>query len=142
MILCVNNKKFSCDKKKLNITDLVEKYVLHCLVSEAESDESEKSKQEKKSKKSRFPNLAGFCRYYGLTKSYIEELKKTKPLQYESLCMIFEDEALNSELSATVLTAYLKRHLGYAEKVKSERSLCEDEKTVLVFDHDIEDAGK
>jgi hypothetical protein len=137
----VKNKKISTDKKKLNITDLVEKYVIHCLMLDGENDEEQGSKPKKKGKKSRFPNLAGFCRFYGFTKTDIEKLKTRKPLQYESLCMVFEDEALNSELSPTVLNAYLKRYLGYADKTKGERGMWEGEQIQLVFDHDIEDAG-
>ena len=55
---------------------------------------------------------------------------------------MFEDEALNSELSPTVVTAYLKQRLGYGEKQETHRASCELPELKLVFDHDIfEDGG-
>ena len=55
---------------------------------------------------------------------------------------VFEDEALNSELSPTVITAYLKQRLEYGERAEPKRAACELPEVKLVFDHDIfEDGG-
>lgn len=137
-----NLSKKQRKNKNLNITELVEKYVIHCLEECADDNENDESKGRVRNRKTRFPNFAGFCRYYGFSRKYIENLMRKKPTQYESLCMIFEDEALNSELSPTVLTAYLKHHLGYTVKPKTEIKDGENEHITLVFEHDIKNDGK
>ena len=91
--------------------------------------------------KGRFPNLAGFCRYLGLGIEELEEGFKDSPEEYGALCAVFEDEALNSELSATLISAYLKQRLGYGEKQETKRSSCELPEVKLVFDHDIFEDG-
>lgn len=92
--------------------------------------------------KSRFPNLAGFCRYLGVGVESLEEAFKEYPESYNALCAVFEDEALNSELSPTVITAYLKQRLGYGEKQEVKQASYQLPELKLVFDHDIfEDGG-
>lgn len=62
--------------------------------------------------------------------------------EMDTLLAMFEDEALNCELSATLVSAYLKKHLGYGEKTEAPRGSCQTEGLKLVFDHDIwEDGG-
>ena len=90
----------------------------------------------------RFPNLAGFCRHLGLGIDEFRERFADHPDVYGALCAVFEDEALNSELSPTVITAYLKQRLEYGEKTEPKRAACELPEVKLVFDHDIfEDGG-
>ena len=91
-----------------------------------------------------FPNMAGFCRWLGGGISLVEGLKEADPEGYGLLCATLEDEALNSSVSPTVLSAYLKRRLGYAEKDEDvKRSTeAECEQIRLVFDHDITEDGK
>lgn len=92
--------------------------------------------------KSRFPNLAGFCRYLGVGVESFEEAFREYPESYNALCAVFEDEALNSELSPTVITAYLKQRLGYGEKQEVKQASYQLPELKLVFDHDIfEDGG-
>lgn len=92
--------------------------------------------------KSRFPNLAGFCRYLGIGIEALEESFREYPESYDVLCAVFEDEALNSELSPTVVTTYLKQRLGYGEKQEVRQASCQLPELKLVFDHDIfEDGG-
>lgn len=92
--------------------------------------------------KSRFPNLAGFCRYLGVGLDALRECFAEYPESYDALCAVFEDEALNSELSPTVITAYLKQRLGYGEKQEVKQASCRLPELKLVFDHDIfEDGG-
>lgn len=64
--------------------------------------------------KARFPNIAGFCRFLGTGISDILIFKSEYPLEYDRLLAIFEDEALNSEVSPTLLSAYMKRRMQYA----------------------------
>jgi len=134
-----NNRKAEDFCKENSIVTLVEDYVIHCLNSS--KSESETEKEKKKKEKSRFPNFAGFCRYYGFTQKDMKKIHENYPEQYDALCMVFEDEAFNSELSPTVLTAYLKHRLGYSDKKQTESGVWDDGEISLVFDHDIEDAG-
>ena len=89
-----------------------------------------------------FPNLAGFCRWLGWGGSEMELLKKSAPELYDRICTVLEDEALNSEISASVLTAYLKKRLGYSESDKVEKSEVESGQLRLIFDHDILSDGE
>lgn len=91
--------------------------------------------------KGRFPNLAGFCRYLGFGLERLEETFRDSPDEYGALCAVFEDEALNSELSATLISAYLKQRLGYGEAKETKRASCELPEVKLVFDHDIFEDG-
>ena len=90
----------------------------------------------------KFPNLAGFCRHLGLGLDEFRDSLKGSPHAYGAICAIFEDEALNSPLSATVITAYLKKRLGYAEKEEIKQTSFDLSEVKLVFDHDVfEDGG-
>ena len=85
----------------------------------------------------RFPNMAGFCRYLGMGVESFRLSMKERQEEYGALLALFEDEALNSGLSATLVSAYLKRHLGYGEKAESGASVCEADRVKLIFEHDI-----
>lgn len=90
----------------------------------------------------RFANLAGFCRYLGMGVDAFEREMAGYPEIYGAVCAMFEDEALNCELSATLVSAYLKKRLGYGERADESRSICESAETRLVFEHDVmEDGG-
>lgn len=88
-----------------------------------------------------FPNLAGFCRSLRCGINAAEELRQSYPEVYDRLCAVLEDEALNYPLSPTVLTAYLKRRLGYADQPQPVSSVAECEQLRLIFDHDILEDG-
>lgn len=91
-----------------------------------------------------FPNVAGFCRWLGGGISLVEQMREEDPEGYGLLCATLEDEALNSSVSPTVLSAYLKRRLGYGDKEESAKKSTEAEceQIRLVFDHDIMEDGK
>ncbi len=91
----------------------------------------------------RFPNMAGFCRYLGMGVEQFCLSMKERQEEYDALCAMFEDEALNSGLSATLISAYLKRHLGYGEKSEAAgKSSMELDQIKLVFEHDIYKDGE
>lgn len=115
------------------IINLLEEYVLSC--SEELNKNTEGAK--KKSKQS-FPNLAGFCRFIGVSAAKLERFGKEAPEVYGRILAILEDEALNSSLSPTLISAYLKKRLGYeASKTQEDRGQLE-----IKFEHDIfEDGG-
>ena len=128
------------------LTSIAEEYVIFCHTSEEKEcgNDCQSSQKKKKSadKPSSFPNIAGFCRYFGIGAQKYERLSKKFPDEFEKLSAIFEDEALNSEMSASVLTAYLKKRLGYSESDKVEKSEVETGQLRLIFDHDILSDGE
>ena len=78
----------------------------------------------------RVVNVAGFCRYAGITTAHFRELAERFPEVAGQLLDLFEDEALNSDMSPSLLTSYLKARLGYGEE-KSDGALN------VTFEHDI-----
>ena len=106
------------------LPEIVEQYVLECI---------RKTRAEKKDK-SIFPNVAGFCRYCGAGKADLDSLREKFPREYGALMSVFEDEALNSELSSTVLAYYLKNMLGDEEVARVS--------PVIRFEHDILSDGQ
>jgi len=70
-------------------------------------------------------------------------MKEKYPDSYSALCLIFEDEAYNAEISATVLSAYLKKRLGYGEPENTpDSSVNVAGPLKLIFEHDILSDGE
>lgn len=115
---------------------LVEEYVNYCY-SFGCTPKNEKTAQ--KTRKQRFPNLAGFCRYFGIGDTEYKSLKNKYPKEFERINWVFEDEALNAEVSPTIVSAYLKRRLGYE---KSNESEIIDGELKVIFEHDIMEDGE
>ena len=115
------------------VARLAEEYITSCRTAEKNGEGESASKK----KSARFPNLAGFCRYLGISREKYERISKKYPEQFGELEAIFEDEALNSDVSASVLTAYLKRRLGYTEGDKSEKTELDTGQMRLIFEHDV-----
>ena len=62
------------------------------------------------------------------------------PNEYDKLIAIFEDEALNSDVSPTLLSAYLKKRLCYSYERSGEsdgRREDSDKEVRYCFEHDI-----
>ena len=114
---------------------LAEQYVSEC----AKENSEEKGR---KKESSRFPNLAGFCRTLGTGLFWLEGLEREFPEQYGALCALFEDEALNSNQSPTVISAYMKEHLGFGEGKKETSGACVSGDIKLIFEHDIYEDGR
>lgn len=87
------------------------------------------------SDKGRIVNIAGFCRYIGVSAAHLRELCEQYPEQYAQLLNLFEDEALNSGMSPSLLMSYLKARLGYGDE-KSDGAL------KVTFQHDIMKDGE
>lgn len=134
---CVSNNENSEELYKFCevglIGQLAEEYVKSC----KEIEKNGEGEVAQKKKTSKFPNLAGFCRYLGISREKYERLSKKYPEEFGKLEAIFEDEALNSDVSASVITAYLKRRLGYNDSEKSEKTELETGQLRLIFEHDI-----
>ena len=112
------------------LPELAERYILSC----RNSSTGVKGKD-------RFANVAGFCRFCGIGLSELSEMKKNYPERYSALCFILEDEALNSELSPTLLASYLKKHLDFTER-SEDLSEVNAGQLRLIFEHDIEKDGE
>jgi hypothetical protein len=89
----------------------------------------------------RIPNVAGFCRFLGATLSDFDRLRSTRPEIHGAICAALEDEALNSQMTATILSIYLKHRLGYSEEKKEERTVTDSGQLRLIFDHDAYEDG-
>ena len=117
------------------ITALLNKYLQSC---HAEQNQEQIQNEKKKNhKESIFPNLAGFCRYLGISTSELEAFGKSNPCEYSKILTVLEDEALNSGISPALLSAYLKKRLGY-DGAKIQESISQLE---IKFEHDIFEDG-
>lgn len=117
--------------KRGELLSLAEEYVKECQAIEVEG----------KKGRGRFPNLAGFCRKLNVGVSSIKLLEGEYPEQYGALLSLFEDEALNSSQSPTVLSAYMKEHLGFGGKKEGGATVSAGD-IRLIFEHDIMEDGK
>jgi hypothetical protein len=100
------------------LSELVEEYLAACDMP-CEVDAKRSSKRSMR----RFPNLAGFCRYFRIGGSEYNALAAKYPLEFEYLSAVLEDEALNSgtkKISASVLNLYLKSRFGYGGEDKHD----------------------
>ena len=124
-----------------DVATRLEAYLAFC---RERSPEASGSKRSGSGGERSFPNVAGFCRWLGGGISLVEQLREEDPEGYGLLCATLEDEALNSSVSPTVLSAYLKRRLGYGDKEEGAKKIAEAEceQIRLVFDHDIMEDGK
>ena len=126
------------------VNEILEDYILSCskketLFEDSESASGEKAKSKKKSTTPKaFPNLAGFCRYLGISIGELSDASRDYPAEYEKLLTVLEDEALNSSLSPTLISAYLKKRLGYAANNKEDSA---ENQMQIKFEHDIFEDG-
>ena len=107
------------------LPEIVEQYVLECI----------RRTHKEERKKSILPNVAGFCRFCGVGREDLEGLRDRFPREYGALLSVFEDEALNSDLSSSALAYYMKNMLG-DDEVKDSGI------PVIRFEHDILSDGQ
>ena len=108
---------------------LLEHYVTLC---HEQSDAATEPKRSARTAR-RLPNLAGFCRYLAIGTEEFHRVAEEYPNEIAPLYAILEDEALNSGLPPAVLSAYLKRRLGY----EREEDDAPTEPLQICFEHDI-----
>lgn len=111
---------------------MLEEYIFFCKSSEMDSTSSASSK--KASAKGRFPNIAGFCRFMKTGIGELDELETLFPQEYERILSVFEDEALNSDLSSALLSSYMKKRLFYEKPATESKG---DGEIKVCFEHDI-----
>lgn len=106
-----------------------DEYIVYCSASGSDDGKSKR--------RTRFPNLAGLCRYLGTGLDDLRLLKEIYPDSYDRLLAIFEDEALNSDVSTTLLSAYMKKRLSFAveEEVKTQKDTTRE--VCYCFEHDV-----
>ena len=126
----------ACRRKTLN--RVLEKYVKHCR-EDNDDDEEASSKPSRKRSSGRFPNIAGFCRFNRTSVEELEELSSKYPIEIAQIYAIFEDEALNSGLPPAVLSAYLKKRLGYEKETPKKDA---SGQMSIRFEHDIFNDGE
>ena len=129
--------KEHCRRRTLN--RILEKYIKSCRYDPGD-DGGTATKQPSKKGFARFPNIAGFCGFYRISIEDLENLASEFPEEISYLYAIFEDEALNSGLPPAVLSAYLKKRLGYEKDDPSRDSF--QAPLSIRFEHDIYDDGK
>lgn len=83
------------------------------------------------SKKPIFANVAGFCRFAGISVSEFLNMKEHFPIEFEAAGAYFEDAALNSAATATLVGMYLRQYGFWGTPVEEEISC----------DHDMEADG-
>lgn len=115
-----------CAAEKNCIPRMLKKYLKRC--------EEQKSESDSKKEVRRLPTLAGFCAMLNCGLSAADMLRNLFPLQYDYICAVLEDEALNSARSPTVLNTYLKERLGYGQKSDAD---AEESPLQPIFEHDI-----
>ena len=121
----------ACQEERLEV--LAEEYISFC------KNTADCEKKASKRGGGKFPNVAGFCRHFRIGASEYDCLARKYPAEFEKLFVAFEDEALNSDVSPTILSAYLKKRLGYDRE--SEREIT-DGQLKIVFDHNIMEDGE
>ena len=129
---CEGEIERACREERLE--SLAEAYVDFCKSASSDGEKKSTSKCA-----SRFPNVAGFCRYFRIGATEYDCLAKKYPAEFEKLYATFEDEALNSSVSPTILSAYMKKRLGYDRESEMEIS---DGQLKIVFDHNIMEDGE
>lgn len=76
------------------------------------------------SKKPIFANVAGFCRYAGISVGEFLAYKKVFPAEFENAGAYFEDAALNSGATATLVGMYLRQY-GFWNGPAEDEVICD-----------------
>ena len=113
-----------CQKGRL--IKMAEKYISFCLDAQQ--------------KKPRLPNVCGFFRWLKLSSLALDRLKRAYPEKFRTLLMLFEDEALNSELPPSIISTYMKQ--SFARDTDSGVAEENCGPITLIFDHDIKLDGQ
>ncbi len=125
----MNGDRFDDLCRGRNLVSMTEDYIESCRAPSGTAKAS-----------SRLPNIAGFCRQFGLRRDDLQRLKKERPDLYDYLTFTMEDEALNSGASATLVGAYMKQRLGYGDRDETV-TVANGGEMRLIFEHDIEKDG-
>ena len=86
----------------------------------------------------RLPNIAGFFRWLKLSATARDHFKEAYEEEYKTVKMIFEDEALNSPLPPSIVSAYMKQY--FSTEIGEDNS--KRGEITLSFEHDIYHDGE
>ena len=78
-------------------------------------------------KKPIFANVAGFCRFAGISVAEFITFRRKYPTEFESAGAYFEDAALNSGATASLVGMYLRQYGFWGSPIEDE----------VVCDHDM-----
>ena len=126
---------FTSLKRSGTLGARVEEYIRSC-----DAPRGEGEARSKRASLGRLPNLAGLCRYLGTGLGDLKTFSVKYPREYDNLLAIFEDEVLNYDTSSTMLTAYLKKRLCYADEPADEPEKITEVR--YCFEHDITRDGE
>ena len=76
------------------------------------------------SKKPVFANVAGFCRFAGISVAEFLAMRRRFPVEFESAGAYFEDAALNSGATASLVGMYLREY-GFWGRTSEEELECD-----------------
>ena len=102
-----------------------ENYIVFCLSSDPK----------------RLPNMAGFFRWLKLSAAALDHFRQAHSEKFRTVKMFFEDEAINSDLPPSIVSAYMKQLLSSENGTDEPKEESEGNIT-LVFEHDIEHDGE
>ena len=134
-----------------NMMTLLEQYLSSCGRGSCDRDGeggedaavSAKAKRSPKRERSALPNPAGFCRFFGISRDAYLRLECEFPTEVGRMRAVFEDEALNSDLPASVLGFYFKCFLGIdGGDGKPTEEKPERGGLLVTFEHDILSDGR
>ena len=121
---------------------LLRRYLAFCGVDgnevpyDSEEGAVKRSSSAGRAPRGRIPNPAGFCRFLELERDAYKRLEAEFPTEAGRMRAVFEDEALNAEMPASVLGFYLKYLLTEeAETIPTEGR--EGGEVIVAFQHDI-----
>ena len=77
------------------------------------------SRSEENPKRPVFPNVAGFCRFAGISVQKFLSFRERFPAEYSVAGAYFEDAALNSGATASLVSFYLKQYGFWGESAAS-----------------------
>ena len=117
----------------------LKEYLIYCNEQSSDTENLSKSSKKQSSHFRSFPNLAGFCRYLGASILEFEEASRDYPDESARILTVLEDEALNSDRSTNLISAYLKKRIGYDAPTKAA---CGDTQLQISFEHDIFEDGE
>ena len=123
--------------------ELAMAYLRECEAGRVRSDAGEKEAGREAARSAqppvgRFPNVAGFCRYLGVSISELDTVRREYPEAVERVLTILEDEALCNRggVAISLLADYLKKRLDWGERSQG------GEEVKVVFEHDIRRDGE
>ena len=122
------------------IGEMLEEYILRCAEETRTPGADAPEKKKAKKPAGKFPNVAGFCRYFGINRREFDRLRVRCPDEFEHILAVFEDEALNSVISPAIISVYLKKRLSYDIAVREKDT--EAAGINVIFEHDVMKDGE